>query len=176
MDHTGLSFRIPSLILSNSLKNESTNYSQNYNSKNPLKIKINEKTNRTFNLQRSSSLPKIYTPYSNARNKILNKIYQENGDWFNKFKQIKKNNCIALKKNFNIVNYQHKLFDIFISNNARLENNKILCKMKKNFMKIQNILNKERPIQKNKRWNDIADKLQYLIPEHLIKKIRGLSM
>ena len=122
MDHTGLSFRIPSLILSNSLKNESTNYSQNYNSKNPLKI--------------SSSLPKIYTPYSNARNKILNKIYQENGDWFNKFKQIKKNNCIALKKNFNIVNYQHKLFDIFISNNARLENNKILCKMKKNFMKI----------------------------------------
>ena len=48
--------------------------------------------------------------------------------------------------------------------------------MKKNFMKIQNILNKERPIQKSKRWNDIADKLQYLIPEHLIKKIRSLSM
>ena len=55
MDYTSLSFRIPSLILSNSFKNESTNYSQNYNSKNPLKIKINEKTNRTFNLKRSSS-------------------------------------------------------------------------------------------------------------------------
>ncbi len=43
-------------------------------------------------------------------------------------------------------------------------------------MKIQNILNGEKPIQKNKRWNDIADKLEYLIPEHLISKIRALSM
>ena len=48
--------------------------------------------------------------------------------------------------------------------------------MKKNFMKIQKILNNERTIQKNKRWNEIADKLQYLIPEHLISKIRALSM
>jgi hypothetical protein len=177
MDSINLNIKISSLFHSNSLKSKYTNYSQKLNSNNPLKkIQIKEKTNRTFNLQRSSSLPKIYTPYSNARNKILNKIYQENGDWFNKFKQIKKNNCIAIKKNFNIVNYQHKLFDIFISNNARLENNKILCKMKKNFMKIQKILNNERTIQKNKRWNEIADKLQYLIPEHLISKIRALSM
>ena len=177
MDFRNLTFKIPSLRHSNSLKNKNTNYSQNVKLKNPFKkIQINEKTSRTFNLQKSSSLPKIYTPYGNVKNKLLNKIYQDNGDWFNKFKIIKRNDRIALQNTFNIETYQNKLLGIFISNNSRLENNNILCEMKKNFMKIQNILNGEKPIQKNKRWNDIADKLEYLIPQHLISKIRGLSM
>ena len=172
MDSINLNIKISSLFHSNSLKSKYTNYSQKLNSNNPLKkIQIKEKTNRTFNLQRSSSLPKLYTPYGNVKNKLLNKIYQNNGDWFDKFKKIKRNNRIALKKNFNLENYQNKLCDLFISNNSKIENNEILCKMKKNFMKIQKILNNERTIQKNKRWNEIADKLQYLIPEHLISKI-----
>ena len=177
MDSINLNIKISSLFHSNSLKRKYTNYSQKLNSNNPLKkIQINDKTNRTFNLQRSSSLPKLYTPYGNVKNKLLNKIYQNNGDWFDKFKKIKRNNRIALKKNFNLENYQNKLCDLFISNNSKIENNEIICKMKKNFMKIQKILNNERTIQKNKRWNEIADKLQYLIPEHLISKIRALSM
>jgi hypothetical protein len=67
--------------------------------------------------------------------------------------------------------------NIFISNNAKIENNNIFYQLKKNFSKIQNILEEDKNyIHKNNRWKDAAEKLQYLLPQHLISKLKNLSM
>ena len=172
--------RLPRLTHSNSLRSLSTNYSKNECFEFPLKRALNNKSN-TFILNKtnlSSSLPKISNKYDPIKNnKHLNKIYNENFQWFEKFNKIKKKNFLALKNNFNVEDYQKKLLNIFISNNAKIENNNIFYQLKKNFSKIQNILEEDKNyIHKNNRWKDAAEKLQYLLPQHLISKLKNLSM
>ena len=48
--------------------------------------------------------------------------------------------------------------------------------MKKNFSKIQNILEEDKSSIKNNRWKDVSEKLNFILPQHLICKLKNLSM
>jgi hypothetical protein len=180
---TPLSKKLPKLIHSKSLQNLNKNYCQNRNLYIPLnKILNNDNvSNQTFisnKTNKSSSLPKISNKYDPIRNnKYLNKIYSKNTEWIEKFNKIKKENNIALKKNFNIEDYQNRLFNVFIGNkNSKIGNYDILYKMKKNFSKIQNILEEDKSSIKNNRWKDVSEKLHFILPQHLICKLKNVSM
>ena len=103
--------------------------------------------------------------------KELKELYKTNNVKFNKrIKELKANNAIAFKEDFNILDYQSTLIKL-LSNRISEKN---LHELQKNFV----VFNEKNfgMVGPKGRFTNMAEKIKYNIPLYLYKKIKQLDI
>lgn len=163
--------------ISFSTKNSSTKTNNSAILLNHNYVSLSSLYENYLNINDTPNPPNINGKKENHKSQkyILNKLYKNNSDYNNKEKQIKKNNYITERDDFNLKSYQDMLID-FTSIKASREyvlnmRNNLINLRKKCGMKGDD----EKHFKTKCRWDLMLDKLGNNIPFVLIQKLKSLK-
>lgn len=113
----------------------------------------------------------VLKKYKNPQIK-LNHLYGINEDNLRRIKEIKNNNAIALKSDFNLKEYQNVLCGMI---KKRCDNDSIIY-LKKRYERFnEEVRNYKRNFKYKGRYTKLADKIRKNAPSYLIKRLKQLD-